>query len=151
LICGLPSGFGINSFAKILWRYLRCDFLFLDSLTLLYPYLSSLMLNKHSSVIWGLLPLWPHALCLDRDFTLPKLLTSYTPSYPETGFQISFSFIEYHFLIFYCGCFGYLYDCVLPCFNQRLPIIFIRLVILFPLTGIAAKFCKIIAFLIGHI
>src|SRR5699024_9526108 len=109
------------------------------------------MLNNHSSVIWGLLHLWPHALCLDRDFTLPKLLTSYTPSYPDSGFQISFSFIEYHFLLFNCGCFGYLYDCILPCFNQRLPVIFIGLVILFPCPSISSALGKIIPILVCHI
>src|SRR5699024_12868396 len=60
-------------------------------------------------------------------------------------------FIEYHFLIFYCGCFCYLNDCVLPCFNQRLPVILVRLVILFPFSSISSTFGKIIPILVCHI
>src|SRR5699024_7423494 len=84
-------------------------------------------------------------------FTLPRLLTSYLPSYPVIDFQISFSFIEYHFLILNRGCFCYLYNCILPCFNQRLPVIFIGLVILFPFPSISSTFGKIIPILVCHI
>src|SRR5699024_5017130 len=93
----------------------------------------------------------PQHIVLDKLLTLPWLLTSYLPSYPVIGFQISFSFIEYHFLIFNCGCFCYLNDCILPCFNQRLPVIFIGLVILFPFPSISSALGKIIPILVCHI
>src|SRR5699024_12537300 len=66
-------------------------------------------------------------------------------------FSVLFSVIEWYLLIFNCGCFGYLYDCILPCFNQRLPVIFIRLVILFPFSSISSTFGKIIPILVCHI
>src|SRR5699024_6672283 len=84
-------------------------------------------------------------------FTLPRLLTSYLPSYPVIDFQISFSFIEYHFLILNRGCFCYLNDCILPCFNQCLPVILVRLVILFPFSCISSTLGKIIPILVCHI
>src|SRR5699024_12038272 len=66
-------------------------------------------------------------------------------------FSVLFSVIEWYLLIFNCGCFGYLYDCILPCFNQRLPVIFIRLVILFPFSSISSTFGKIIPIFVCHI